>query len=375
VPADIHGHLREEIMEDVAAGTGDLTGLEILPTIVGLAPAGPVPPEAQGRPQPLLWAEKNWSGFVNWSHSHGLKMAQPSTLEEVQEIVRHASKVRVLGRGHGFPAICDQSDADGVLMSLLPNMGAVLEIDPATRTVTVEGGCVYHELVKQLEGSGLALQNTQSLGHITVAGGVATGSHGSSGVDPATERARLPSTASLVSGLQIVTADGSAVEYTRAGNPEIWGGVVTSLGCQGVVTRLTLDLVEDFDVHSYGYGRIPADHFLSHWREMLRDPDCTSFNAMVQWPCTEVSCGYQHFIPAGSLATAPAVPDDFFGAGVGSDSRGNNVVRWHQSVLGMSPKGIPEEFQLEFFIPLEFAEDALRVTWCVCLSVLLCEIN
>ena len=55
-------------MEDVAAGTGDLTGLEILPTIVGLAPAGPVPPEAQGRPQPLLWAEKNWSGFVNWSH-------------------------------------------------------------------------------------------------------------------------------------------------------------------------------------------------------------------------------------------------------------------------------------------------------------------
>lgn len=350
---DIHGHLKDEILEDVSTGEGVSTGLDVLPTIVGRSPDGPIPPEAQGRPQPLLWAEKNWSGFVHWSHDHGRSMVQPSTVQEVQEAVRNASKVRVLGRGHGFPAICDQSDPDGVLLSLLPNMGAVLDIDHTSRTVTVQGGCVYRELVQRLEGTGLALQNTQSLSHITVAGGVATGSHGSSGVDPVTGRARLPSTATLVSGLQIVVADGSLVNYSRDANPEIWPGLVTSLGCHGVVTQLTLDLVPDFDVHSYGYGQIPAEHFLEHWNDMLCHPHCTSFNAMVAWPCTEVSCGFQHFIDRGA-SSAPEVPPDFFGAGTArSGVRDNNVVRWHQSLIGMSPKGIPEEFQTEFFVPLE----------------------
>ena len=67
----------------------------------------------------------------------------------------------MLGRGYGFPAICDQSDAGGVMLSLLPNMGRVLGIDAGASTVTLEGGCTYRTLIDTLEGSGLALQNIQ----------------------------------------------------------------------------------------------------------------------------------------------------------------------------------------------------------------------
>ena len=366
---DIHGHLKEEILEDVATGEGEWTGLDILPRIVGLAD-GPPPLAAQGRPQPLLWQQKNWSGFVQWSHGHGEAMLTPSTVEEVQEIVRSNNQVRVLGRGHGFPAICDQSHAEGVMVSLLPNMGRILEIDTERSVAVVEGGCVYRALVEQLEGTGLALQNTQSLSHITVAGGVATGSHGSSGVDPTTGRARLPSTATLISGLEIVIGDGSVVEYSRDRDTEIWGGLVTSLGCHGVVTKLTIDLVPDFDVHSFGYQGVSAETFLEHWDDMLNHPSCTSFNAMLRWPCETVGFGFQHFIPAGERALgpseAPPVPETWYGEGAPRERAGwvnNNIVRWHQSVIGMSPKGIPEEFQLEFFVPLEHAVAALRATW------------
>ena len=353
----------------MATGEGEWTGLDILPRIVGLAD-GPPPLAAQGRPQPLLWQQKNWSGFVQWSHGHGEAMLTPSTVEEVQEIVRSNNQVRVLGRGHGFPAICDQSHAEGVMVSLLPNMGRILEIDKERSVAVVEGGCVYRALVEQLEGTGLALQNTQSLSHITVAGGVATGSHGSSGVDPTTGRARLPSTATLISGLEIVIGDGSVVEYSRDRDTEIWGGLVTSLGCHGVVTKLTIDLVPDFDVHSFGYQGVSAETFLEHWDDMLNHPSCTSFNAMLRWPCETVGFGFQHFIPAGERALgpseAPPVPETWYGEGAPRERAGwvnNNIVRWHQSVIGMSPKGIPEEFQLEFFVPLEHAVAALRATW------------
>lgn len=131
---DIHGHLRDEILEDIAEQDGAWTGLEVLPTVVGRAD-GPAPPAAQGRRQPLLWAQMNWSGFTSWSYDCGLTMATPSTAEEVQAIVRAASNVRVLGRGHSFPAICDQSAEDGIMMSLLLNMGSVLAIDTDARTV------------------------------------------------------------------------------------------------------------------------------------------------------------------------------------------------------------------------------------------------
>ena len=209
-------------------------------------------------------------------------------------------------------------------------------------------------------------------------GGVATGSHGSSGVDPATGRARHSSTASLVSGIELVIADGSVVEYTREGNPEIWDGLVTSLGCHGVATKLTLDLVPDFDVHAYGYSAIPAEHFITHFRRMLEHPHADSFNAMVNWPMEQVYCGFQHFVPAGSLAEPPAVPPDFFGEGIGpgdAETRPgrnptNRVVRWHQSIIMSNPKEDQRpqdlrwsEYQVELFVPLEHAEEALRATF------------
>ena len=82
--------------------------------------------------------------------------------------------------------------------------------------------------------------------------------------------------------LELVVADGSVVAYSREADAAVWDGVVTSLGCHGVVTRVTLDLVPDYDVHTFGYSAVPAEHFLDHFDEMLTDPACTSFNAMVR---------------------------------------------------------------------------------------------
>ena len=94
---------------------------------------------------------------------------------------------------------------------------------------------------------------------------------------------------------------------------------------------------------------------------------------MVRRPMETVHCGYQHLIPAGSLTEAPEVPSSFFGEGtlvpadtIGRGSRfSNSIVRWHRSVIMSNHVNdtAGEEYQLELFVPLEYAEDALRVTF------------
>src|SRR5690606_38351781 len=96
---------------------------------------------------------------------------------------------------------------------------AETDVDTAARTVRVGSGVRYAELARRVHAHGLALPNMASLPHISVAGSVATGTHGS-GVSNGP-------LAAAVRQVEIVTADGSTVVIGR-GDPR-FGGAVTSL--------------------------------------------------------------------------------------------------------------------------------------------------
>lgn len=89
-----------------------------------------------------------------------------------------------------------------------------------------------------------------SLPHISVAGSVATGTHGSGvGNGPL---------ASSVRAVQMVVADGSRGWFTR-GVTNLFDGAVTSLGAHGVVTALTLDLEPAFEVEQHVFTGMPLE--------------------------------------------------------------------------------------------------------------------
>ncbi len=77
-----------------------------------------------------------------------------------------------------------------------------------------------------------------SLPHITVAGAVATGTHGSGD--------SVGSLSSSVSAVELIGADGGS-RTVRRGEPGFEGHVV-SLGALGVVTHLTLDIEPTYEV-------------------------------------------------------------------------------------------------------------------------------
>ncbi|KQX63357.1 FAD-binding protein [Streptomyces sp. Root1310] len=186
----------------------------------------------------------NWAGNITFA---ARELHRPRSLDALRSLVAGSGRVRVLGSGHSFNEIAEPG-VDGVLLSLGALAGEV-DVDTTARTVRVAGGVRYAELARRVHERGLALPNMASLPHISVAGSVATGTHGS-GVGNG-------SLASAVREVEIVTADGSTVVIGRGDRR--FGGAVTSLGALGVVTALVLDLQPGYEVEQHTFTELPLE--------------------------------------------------------------------------------------------------------------------
>ncbi|MEU5597768.1 FAD-binding protein [Streptomyces sp. NPDC020298] len=192
----------------------------------------------------MTQAVTNWARNITYT---ARELHRPHSLDALRALVAGSTKVRVLGSGHSFNTIADPGP-DGVLLSIA-GLPPVLDVDTAARTVRVSGGVRYAELARAVHAHGLALPNMASLPHISVAGSVATGTHGSGvGNGPL---------AAAVRAVELVVADGSTVTFARG--EEGFDGAVTSLGALGVVTALTLELEPAYEVEQHLFTELPLD--------------------------------------------------------------------------------------------------------------------
>ncbi len=204
-------------------------------------------------------AGRNWAGNLAY---RARTVVAPTSVEEVAGAVTSADRVRVLGSRHSFN---DIADTDGVLISLARLAGEP-EIDTARRTVRVPGGMRYGELAPWLHARGWGLGNLASLPHISVAGAVATGTHGSG--------ERIGSLATQVAALELVTAAGEVVQLRR-GDADFDGAVV-SLGALGVATALELDVEPTYDIAQTVFEGARWDEALAGFDELQSRGDSVS---------------------------------------------------------------------------------------------------
>lgn len=276
----------------------------------GAAARGCVARPAGWERVPVSRRERNWGGGVMFQAS---RVAVPRSMAELRDVVRDAAPpVRVLGRGHSFSPVC--AVPGGTLVSLA-QMSRVLRYEPPGAggqpgSVTVEGGCTYADLLRYLAKCSppAALRNLPSPVNVTIAGAMATSTHGS-GV-------HNQNLASQVSALQLVTADGSLIEYDRERNPDALPGCVVSLGCQGVVSRLTIDVVPSFRVHNFVIV-MPIEHMIEHWHYLAGDSSrpgvCDSFSNGCMWQRGLCRINMKHFVP--HYDPRVAAPPARYGAG------------------------------------------------------------
>ena len=233
---------------------------------------------------------------VNWARNYeytAASLARPTSVGEVQDLVAATDRVRALGSRHSFTGIADST---GTLISL-DALDVPIVIDENAMTVTVGGGVLYGDLATTLQDAGWALHNLASLPHISVAGAVATGTHGSGDSNG--------TLAAAVAGLEIVTATGELLTLRR-GDADFDGAVV-ALGALGIVTRVTLDIQSTFDVRQDLYDDLA-------WSDLLANFDTVTSSAYSVSVFTDWLGDSIRTVWIKSRMDAAAPPERIFGA-------------------------------------------------------------
>jgi xylitol oxidase len=298
----------------------------------------------------------NWAGNLSYSTS---TLRHPQTIDQLRDIVTRSSKLKVLGSRHSFNRIAD-SDAALVSLEALPK---IIDVDLQRMTATISAGLRYGDIVPALHAAGVALHNLASLPHISVAGAVATGTHGSGDANG--------NLATAVRAIEFMTADGELMTLSR--EDARFKGVVVHLGALGIVTRLTLDVQPAFSVQQDVYEKLPLSELEAHFDAIMGS--AYSVSLFHDWQHDHVNQVWlkRRLADGAVLPMAPT----FFGATLVPAQR-HPIAElpaepatlqmgipgaWHERLphfrLDQTPSA-GEELQSEYFVARRHAVDAMR---------------
>ena len=178
--------------------------------------------------------------WTNWAGTHScvpVAIERPKSAREVAGAVRRAAEagrtVRAAGAGHSFsPCV----PTGGTLVQL-GRLDRILDADPASGLVKAEAGITLAALNRGLQERGLALPNLGDIDAQSLAGALATGTHGTG--------ARLPNLSAQVEVLELVTGTGERRTLTHD-DGDLLRAARVGLGSLGIVTAVTLRCVPAF---------------------------------------------------------------------------------------------------------------------------------
>jgi len=198
---------------------------------------------------------RNWAGD---QHCEPAAIVAPRSRDELAAAVRAAAdrgeRVRASGSGHSFTPI---ALTDG-LMIRAHHLDRVLWHDRDAGLVKVEAGIVLRDLNRCLDERGVAFANLGDIDRQTLAGSIATGTHGTG--------ARLRSLSAQIESLDLILADGSVVEI-GPDDPAALAAARIGLGALGVVYAATIRVVPAFTLARTDRPR-PLDETLARLDEL-----------------------------------------------------------------------------------------------------------
>ena len=198
----------------------------LAPRLAGAATGSP----ADGAARHLPW--RNWSGSQQCLPT---ARVAPASVAELQELVAGAEGVvRAVGAGHSFTALVP---TDGTIVSL-SRLSGVLSHDPGTLQATLWAGSRLGDIGAPLEQAGQALVNMPDIDEQTLAGCLATATHGTG--------TGIGCMSTFIEGLQLVNARGELVECDRQRNARLFDAARVSLGSLGIITQVRLQNVAPY---------------------------------------------------------------------------------------------------------------------------------
>ena len=191
-----------------------------------------------------------WTNWAKQQRCVPERIETPASEEALVRAVTSANRVKVVGSGHSFT---DIACTDGVMVDM-SKMRGVLAVDGTE--VTVQAGITIRELGEELRSRGLAMENQGDVDPQTLAGAIATATHGTGG--------RFGNLSSQVAGIRLVSGTGDVVDVD---GDELRAARV-SLGALGAIAAVTLRCVPAFTIHRIDAPR-PLDDVLPRLDELV----------------------------------------------------------------------------------------------------------
>jgi len=167
------------------------------------------------------------------------QVVQPSSLEQLQELIRGAPPRSLIARGLGRSYGDAAQLKDGTLIEL-PAFDRI-ELDPASGTVTAGAGVSLDQILRVIVPAGFFLPVTPGTRNVTVGGAIAADVHGKNHhVDG--------SFGNHVQRLLLVDGTGTLRELTPSGRgsfdeAEFFWATVGGMGLTGVIVEATFSLI------------------------------------------------------------------------------------------------------------------------------------
>jgi L-gulonolactone oxidase len=283
---------------------------------------------------PMSW--HNWSGHIRCNPSSQIDIASESdVLAAIATAARTRTTIRQRGTGHSCSPLCATDD---VLMSF-HGLKGITQIDPVAKSARIGPGTPISDMGEPLCKAGLALENQGDIDLQTLAGAIATGTHGTG--------LRLGNISSKIVGLRLALASGDVVSLSPASEPRLFDAAVVSLGALGVILDVTIALVKRYRLHERNRA-LAVEDCLAQFPKLQEEHRNVEFF----WLPVFDKC----IVKALDETQAPPTPEDLMDPPMGTPGTLERYLRpervhWSHRIYPSRRAALFNE--MEFAVPLE----------------------
>lgn len=179
-----------------------------------------------------IYAQTDWANWGNTQQCIPQKIFYPTTQAEVQIIIQEATdnhvKFKAVGSSHSWS---DLVCTDGYLINT-DYLNRIIWIDSEKHQVKVEAGIKIRDLIEFLAAHNLALSNQGFITDQSIAGAIATATHGTG--------KGAYALSDYIMGMEILDAQGILHEISEQSHPEWLPLTRVALGALGFVYSVTI---------------------------------------------------------------------------------------------------------------------------------------
>lgn len=193
------------------------------------------------------------------------KIVKGKELESFQEALKEARdknlKVSIAGRRHSMGGHTFYKD--GVVLDMT-GYNKILAIDTDTKTITVQSGATWSDVIKELNAVDLSIPVLQDYSSFSVGGSMSVNIHQS---DPT-----YGPIIETIQSFRLLQADGTVIHVSRDENPELFGLVIGGYGLFGVILDVDIDLTEN-DYYVKNEELIRYDDYEDYYETLRVNPE------------------------------------------------------------------------------------------------------